>query len=401
MEGTATLESAINTARGMECSVNDRYGIIAFSHLRWRFVWQRPQQLLSRLATHHTVLFIEDPIYDLSAEEPPRLALDYPATRICVACPHFPANVEARPGDLQGLLLSALSGLDDECFANPLLWYYTPTMADWSMNLLDARGVVYDCMDELSQFRFAPEGLADRERRLIERADIVFTGGFELWQKKREHHGNVHFFGCGVEYEHFARARKAELAVPADIDGLPHPVIGWFGVIDERFDLDLLQRMAELRTNWSFVMVGPIVKIDEAILPRSGNIHWLGQRDYASLPGYCKGFDICMMWFALNEATEFINPTKALEYLATGRPVFATPVRDVVRQYSDVINISGTASQLIDGMERALLHPDDGQIERGIELAKRSRWEATVSEMERLISLALASRGKRTARAGS
>lgn len=271
-------------------------------------------------------------------------------------------------------------------FEAPLLWYYSPMEAAWSLGHFENRGIVYDCMDELSQFRGAPPELIDQEKRLLHRADIVFTGGYELWLKKSKQHPNVHFFGCGVEAEHFGKALNEDTTIPADIASLPRPIVGWFGVVDERVDYDLLREMAALRPDWSFVMVGPVVKVDPADLPQAPNLHWLGGRDYKELPGYCKGFDACMMAFALNEATEFINPTKALEYLATGKPVISTPVRDVVRQYSDLVYVESDAAGFVARIDQILANNDLNRIEKGLAKASGCSWESTVARMQALIA---------------
>ncbi len=270
-------------------------------------------------------------------------------------------------------------------FDRPLLWYYSPMEAGWSLGHFEARGVVYDCMDELSQFKGAPKELVDNEARLIEQSDIVFTGGYELWLKKSKQHHNVHFFGCGVEYDHFAKAQDEATAVPRDVADLQGPIVGWFGVVDERVDYDLLGKAAAMRPDWNFVVVGPVVKVDPNDLPKAENIHWLGGRDYQELPNYCRAYDVCMMPFALNEATEYINPTKALEYLATGKPVVSTPVRDVVRQYADTVLIAKSVEDFVACVERALNNPDEDMIRRGIARAQEAGWERTVEKMEGLI----------------
>jgi glycosyltransferase involved in cell wall biosynthesis len=266
--------------------------------------------------------------------------------------------------------------------------------ASWALGHFHGRGVVYDCMDELSQFRGAPAELVANEQRLIEAADVVFTGGYELWLKKSKQHDNCHFFGCGVEYDHFAQAQNDLTSIPDDVASLPKPVIGWFGVIDERFDYDLLRKAAALRPNWSFVLVGPVVKVDPNSLPQAKNIHWLGGRDYKVLPNYCRAFDVCMMPFALNEATEYINPTKALEYLATGKPVVSTPVRDVVRQYTDTIHIADSADFFVACVEQSLEKPDKEMIRKGIEKARQAGWERTVERMTELIQEATSEVGQ-------
>ena len=383
-----------NATRPHEIPAPDRrYGIIAFSHLRWDFVWQRPQQFLSRFAAQHPVLFVEEPEFSLEPGAHPQTQLSQAAENITVArflLPKDWTRDERFEAVAERLTEEAIESVNAEgAFDRPLLWFYNPMDTPWAVQAFNRRGVVYDCMDELSQFKFAPQNLLDNERMLLGEADVVFTGGYELWTRKSRQHENVHFFGCGVEYNHFAKAQLPETEIPADVKDIPHPILGWFGVIDERMDYPLLAHIANARPDWHLVMVGPVVKVDPASLPQAPNIHWVGQRDYSVLPSYCKAFDICMMSFAINEATEFINPTKALEYLATGRPVISTPVRDVVRQYTEFVDIAQTPEEFVSLAEKALATKDQARIERGIERAKQCSWESTVAQMQELIDKAI------------
>ncbi len=361
------------------------YGIVVFSHLRWKFVWQRPQQFMSRFARTHPVLFMELSEFDLDDDDEPMVELENVLPNVTMANVHLPrslrgsAQVDALMRHYCRIAIDAVNTTG--AFDEPLLWFYSPMDVSWALGHVPCRGVVYDCMDELSQFRGAPPELVDRERLLLSQADVVFTGGYELWLKKRQQHSNVHFFGCGVEFEHFEKAQSPG-PLPAEVEGLPKPVVGWFGVIDERFDYDLLASLSALRPTYSFVLVGPVVKVDPSILPQAPNIHWIGGREYRSLPDYCRAFDVCMMCFALNEATQFINPTKALEYMATGKPVVSTPVTDVVRQYSDTVFIAKTPEQFADTIDRALRHADPEMVQTGIERASQASWESTVERMQ-------------------
>ena len=220
---------------------------------------------------------------------------------------------------------------------DPLLWYYTPHALLFSAHL---RGTaVYDCMDELSAFAGADPALPELERRLMKRASLVFTGGQSLYEAKRDHHPSVHAFPSGVDVAHFLPAR-AGLADPVDQQAVPHPRIGFYGVLDERLDRNLLATVADLRPDTHFILVGPTAKIDLDELPRRPNLHYLGNKRYAELPAYVGNWDAAMMPFALNEATRFISPTKTPEYLAAGRPVVSTPVVDVVRQYGAVPGVT-------------------------------------------------------------
>jgi beta-glucosidase/6-phospho-beta-glucosidase/beta-galactosidase/glycosyltransferase involved in cell wall biosynthesis len=391
-------ESLVDTASGGSIEVGDRkntdqYGIVVFSHLRWGFVWQRPQQFLSRFAKKHKILFIEEPIFDRPEGTDPVLEYHGVMPNVTVACAHVPTSWSTNsqlPQMLRDFATEAIEHMNENGeFDRPLLWYYSPMDASWSLGYFENRGVVYDSMDELSQFSGAPRALVDNENRLMEYADIVFAGGYELSMKKKKRHNNVHFFGCGVEVNHFGLARDPATAVPPDIDFMSRPILGWFGVVDERVDYNMVGEMARMRPAWSFAMVGPVVKVDPNLLPHFPNLYWLGQRDYSVLPNYCKAFDICMMPFAINAATEYINPTKALEYLATGRPVISTPVKDVLRQYKDLVDIVKTAEEFVEAADRAIKNPDRARIQRGIDRASQCSWETTVSTMQDLIKEAI------------
>ncbi|HEY8669181.1 MAG TPA: family 1 glycosylhydrolase [Tepidisphaeraceae bacterium] len=377
----------------VESKLTDRYGLVVFSHLRWGFVWQRPQQFLSRFARKHQVLFVEEPFFDQAEGDEPRLAFHRVMPNVIVASPHLAPSWNRNPKlpeQLREFTRQAIAEVNDEgLFDKPLLWYYSPMDSSWSLGHFENRGIVYDSMDELSQFTGAPRSLIANEKRLMEYADIVFTGGYELWLKKKQQHDNVHFFGCGVEFSHFAKAQDPATTVPPDIDFMARPILGWFGVVDERVDYGMVGEMARQRPDWSFAMVGPVVKVDPNLLPHSPNLFWMGQRDYQVLPNYCAAFDVCMMPFAINAATQYINPTKALEYFATGRPVISTPVADVVRQYSDLVAIVKSADEFIVATEQALNHPDQDRIRRGTEKARASSWENTVATMQRLIKVAI------------
>lgn len=372
---------------------SEDFGIVAFSHLRWSFVWQRPQQFLSRFAEKHPVLFIEEPDFRLPEGQEPTLVIESVAPNITVAALNLPPSYRGTeavgPLMLHYARVAIESVNGDGKFDRPLLWYYSPMEAAWSLGEIEGCGIVYDCMDELSQFAGAPKELVDNERRLMEAADLMFTGGYELFLKKSKQHNSVHFFGCGVEYAHFSQAQNEATPVPEDLQKIGKPVIGWFGVVDERVDYDLLKKVAELRPQYNFVLVGPVVKVDPNSLPQAENLHWLGGRDYKVLPNYCRGYDVCMMPFALNEATQYINPTKALEYLATGKPVVSTPVSDVVRQYTNTVAIASTAEDFAACIDRAIENPDREMIQRGIDRAKDASWECTVEKMQALIEEAI------------
>jgi glycosyltransferase involved in cell wall biosynthesis len=258
---------------------------------------------------------------------------------------------------------------------------------------------VYDCMDELSKFRCAPPEIGLREADLLQKAEVVFTGGRKLYESKSRFNRNCHFYGCGVDGDHFGKARVADTQVPPEIASLPQPVYGYFGVVDERLDYDLIAALADANKVGSVVMIGPVLKVDPASLPQRPNLHWLGQRSYADLPNYCKGLDVCLMPFALNGSTEFINPTKALEYMATARPIVSTAVADVVSNFGSVVAVARNAQEFASLCRSAAQMPDTEAIQGGLDMARANSWEAIVQKLENHVWEALQAKHKSEVRA--
>ena len=382
----------------MEFNSHPPYDIIVHSHLRWDWVWQRPQQFLSRLATRHRVLFVEGPEVHAENVEPYFTLQQAQTPNVMVLRTHFPA---ARFGqgawvDTQRrrLIETALQGPMKGRFTLPVQWFYDPMAVEAHAGRHGEIATVYDCMDELSQFKFAPPELIARERRLLAHADVVFTGGRKMWHSKSRFNRNCHFYGCGVDTAHFGAARHDRTQLPADMATLGGPILGYFGVIDERLDYDLIAALAEANQAWHVVMVGPTCKINLEDLPRSENLHWLGPRQYAELPAYARAFNVCLMPFALNQATEFINPTKALEYLATATPVVSTAVPDVVSNFHSVVHI-GDPLQFIEHCRRQVHTPDKAAVERGLKMAAENTWDAVVAKLEKHVDQAVVRVGSR------
>jgi UDP-galactopyranose mutase len=251
-------------------------------------------------------------------------------------------------------------------------------------------------MDEVSAFRNAPRALRDREAELFKRADLVFTGGQSLYEAKRDQHQNVYAFPSSIDRAHFAQARE-RTDDPADQANIPHPRMGFFGVVDERFDIELLDKISEARPDWHFVIIGPVVKINEADLPRRSNIHYLGAKSYKELPAYLAGWDVAALLFARNESTRFISPTKTPEYLAAGKPVVSTSIRDVVRPYGklELVRIADNAADFIKaaaeiGMDEEC--DNHAWLARVDSFLSKISWDRTWSEMAELISEVAASR---------
>ncbi len=357
--------------------------LIVFSHLRWDFVYQRPQQLLSRLAAHHSVVFVEEPMGEASQ---PWLEQSSPCPGVQVLRPHVCGPARGFHSDhlevVQQLLNAHVGKLSmDRC----LVWFYTPLALPFASQL-KPDGIVYDCMDELSAFRHAPAELIQREKELFQAADLVFTGGPSLYESKRTQHGNVHCFPSSVDSAHFGQVTTC--GDHPDQAEIGRPRLGYYGVIDERLDLDLIAALADAHSDWQIVMVGPVAKIDQATLPMRPNIHWMGQRSYADLPRFLAGWDVCLMPFALNEATRFISPTKTLEYLAAGKPAVSTPIRDVAEWHADVVSIAATPADFVKSCERVLARTDSEQRAFARAAAKTiatTSWDRTVSAMAMLL----------------
>jgi len=356
---------------------------ICFSHLRWGFVHQRPQHLMTRFARDHRLFYVEEPVETDAAE--PGMAVYDAVAGIKLLVPQLPKGISGDEAEVaqRAVLERTFAELSPE---QPILWYYNP-MAPLFADQLKASVVVYDCMDELSGFRGAPPSLIARERALLDRADVVFTGGHSLYEAKRDRHRNVHSFPSSVDVAHFAAARS--LTEPADQAALPRPRLGFYGVIDERLDLDLIGAVARLRPDWQFVILGPVVKIDPATLPQAPNLHFPGMRGYAELPSCLAGWDVALMPFALNESTRFISPTKTPEYLAAGRPVVSTPITDVVRSYGDtgLVQIARTPEEFVAACERALAVDRNAPdwLDRIDRVLADMSWDSTWTRMKGLI----------------
>jgi glycosyltransferase involved in cell wall biosynthesis len=310
--------------------------LVCFAHLHWDFVWQRPQHLLSRFAQKGRVFYVEDAFFHADDLIEPHMEVKERQNGVKVLVVHLPHRLHGNEAAIDQAQFDVLSRFfADNGVTDYLFWYYTP-MALGKSRSFQPKLTVYDCMDELAQFKFAPPELRLREQELFQKADLVFTGGQRLYESKREQHNDAHAFPSSIDKEHFGQARNPELAEPADQAGIPHPRVGFFGVVDERLDIELLGQLATNHPEWQFVIIGPVVKIDPASLPHNANIHYLGGKNYQELPAYLRGWDVATLLFARNESTEFISPTKTPEYLAAGRPVVSTSIRDVVRPYGEL-----------------------------------------------------------------
>jgi UDP-galactopyranose mutase len=384
------IKESANSYHGvLETSKADLPDLVCLSHLRWDFVYQRPQHLLSRFAKERRVFFFEEPVF---VDGPMHLDVSPREGGVQVVVPHLPKMLASEEA-----LDAVLKGMIDRLFAEHkieahLLWYYTPMACSWTRHLKPL-AVVYDCMDELSAFKGASPVLKQREAELFTRADLVFTGGQSLYEAKRGQHPNVYAFPSSIDAAHFAQARSITVD-PSDQAEIPHPRLGFFGVIDERMDIELLDSVAQARPQWHQVIIGPVVKISEESLPRRANIHYLGGKSYAELPAYLAGWDVALLPFARNESTRFISPTKTPEYLAAGCPVVSTSIRDVVRPYGQngLVHIADSPVDFIAAVEAALESDQSVRMREVDAFLSQTSWDRTWKRMTELIEDVVAAR---------
>lgn len=368
------------------------FDLVVASHLRWSFVWQRPQQLLSRLAQHHRILFVEEPVFTENAETAPAPTVQRVENNVYTFIPQVPQD---RCGDVplwlwpcQEMIAEqvkdAMRALD---FKNRALWMYTPT-PEFLVDVVKPQMLVYDVMDELANFKFAPPQLREREQRLLNASAVVFTGGASLYDAKKHLNPNTHLFASGVDSAHYEKACHPATTVPEWMEAIPGPRATYIGVIDERLDYEIVAKMAEARPDIQFLMCGPIVKVDPNDLPKAPNLHYPGQQAYADLPRILKGSDITLMPFAMNEATKFISPTKTLEYMATHRPIVSTPIKDVERFYSDIVYLASTPDEFAAQIDAALNEPAEVRARKRLREEKiltEQAWDAIADNMENLM----------------
>jgi UDP-galactopyranose mutase len=363
------------------------YDLVCLSHLRWDFVFQRPQHLLSRCARERRVFFVEEPTFGAG---PARIDIsERPEHGVTVVVPRLPQGAPSEEADgLQQRLIDDL--FEARGIGEHVLWYSTPMALSFTRHLRPL-AIVYDCMDELSAFLGAPPVMREREAELLRLSSVVFTGGHSLFEAKRHTHPNIHPMPSSVDAAHFGRARRAE-GDPPEQAPIPRPRVGFFGVVDERMDIELIAGVADARPDLQLVMIGPVVKIPESALPQRSNIHWLGGKPYGELPAYIAGWDVAMLPFARNASTRFISPTKTPEYLAAGRPVVSTSIRDVVRPYGEegLVRIADTPADFVAAIDAALREDAALRIRRADAALARTSWDRTWGRMRKLIDEAAA-----------
>jgi UDP-galactopyranose mutase len=366
---------------------SEKHGIkdlICFSHLRWNFVFQRPQHLLTRWARECRVFYFEEPIRGNFDTDYLKTVYSNSGLNLTIITPFINESRDAREVN-RFLTQSVKEIIKWYQVEDYLLWYLTPMAVEFAADL-DPEIIVYDSMDELSCFKGAHPNMIPNENMLLELADVVFTGGFNLYEYKKNRHNNIHPFPSSIDQKHFESGIGNP--DPADQSHIPHPRVGFFGVIDERLDIDLLSELALRMPDVQFVMIGPVVKIDPEILPKHKNIHYLGQKSYGELPNYLANWDVAILPFAKNDSTRFISPTKTPEYLSAGRPVVSTSIRDVVVPYGEMglVEIADNAADFAEAIQRLLNMKDKaGWSAKVKEHLKGNSWDLTWARMREVI----------------
>ncbi len=352
--------------------------LVVLSHLRWTWVWQRPQHLVSRLARSRRTWFVEEP-WPVEGLGEPRLNVEQhgDVTRVTLEVPGSDTHCcfsDPRAAGYEAML-EDLIGADSDRVA----WLYTPMALPLAQGL-GPDLLVFDVMDDLAAFKDASPELVLRQRQALKRADVVFTGGRSLHRSVRARRpDDTHCFPSGVDPEHYAPAVAMR-------DPAPRRVAGYVGVIDERLDLDLITTLAESLPDWEVRMVGPVTKIDAADLPKAPNITYRGSVRYADLPEVMAGFDVALMPFALNEATRSISPTKTLEYLAAGLPVVSTRVPDVVSDFGELVDLQEDGDGFAAACRRVEQHCALSRAAKAEPLLDWHHWDTIAARMEDLMA---------------
>ncbi|MES2268775.1 MAG: glycosyltransferase [Bacteroidota bacterium] len=363
--------------------------IICFSHLRWDFVFQRPQHIMTRLSKQFNVFYVEEPVLDSAGDA---YYSFHERGGVNIVVPHLPNDIHATQVNAE--LKALLNGLFTErSLTDYSFWYYTPMALEFSRNH-QPELIVYDCMDELSAFKFAPQSLKELEKELLKKADIVFTGGQSLYEAKKDQHSNIHPFPSSIDKKHFQSARGIRSNSTAPVTS-KEVTLGFYGVIDERFHIELIREIANARPNWQITLIGPIVKIDPSLLPTNNNLHYTGPKTYEELPAYLAQWDIALIPFLLNESTRFISPTKTPEYLAAGVPVVSTAIRDVINPYgkNKLVSIADNAKEFIVAIEEQLASSEKENWLANVDsFLSENSWDNTCSRMLNLITNTVLSR---------
>lgn len=350
--------------------------LLVFAHTRWDFVFQRPQHLMSRFAKYRRVYYFEEPIFGMTDQ--PRLHMRETSEGVHVYVPYLPKITKSE--DIEAALRDLVNELIfEEAISEYSCWFYSP-MA-WSFtNHLKPAAVIFDWMEELLP-------MTEFEAQLAEKADLVFTDGQSLFEEKRKFFSNLHFFPSSIDYAHFAQGRM-QLVEPDDQINIPHPRLGFCGVLDGNLDAELIGYIADQYPDWQLVVIGPLVKVEAETLFKRTNIHYLGRKDFHALPLYFAGWDCAILPFKQHSHVNAINPSKIPEYLAAGKPVVSTALPDIVSSFGDagLVYVADSAQNFVTLVEKAMLNKqrDLEWLERVDSYLAQTSWDMTFKKMAAL-----------------
>lgn len=373
--------------------------IICISSVDWDPIWTRKQQVMSRLPGSNTVLYVEPPISLLSPFKDPACWRKWTTWRQGVRPWRDNIYLWSPPVTLPfgniypwvnrinqwwiGLFLQQV--VRRLGFSRPILWTYLPNTVDL-VGKLGEKLLVYDCVDEHSAYTgFNKEAVQSMERKLLQKCGVVFTTARGLFEDKRQYNANTHLLPNAANVELFGKAQSPETPIPDDIAAIPHPIIGFVGVIQDWVDLSLIESTAKAHPDWSVVLVGPVGPgVELQSLKDCANVHFLGRRDQAELPKYLKVFDVCLNPFRLNELTRTVSPLKFYEYLASGKPIVTVPMPEI-ESYGDVVEIA-PPDRFVQAVARALAEETEAKKEARLRRAAENSWESRVAFlMEKII----------------
>ncbi len=271
-----------------------------------------------------------------------------------------------------------------EGIRKPISWFMIPHVS-LAAGRLGERLSVYYCIDDYAASPDVDaEAVRNMDEELTRNADLVFVAAKTLLEPKRKLNDNTFVSPHGVDVEHFGRAQVPSLPIPSDVRDLPHPVVGFFGLIESRMDLELLGFLARSRPNWTFLMIGRVA-VAERELPSLPNLHFIGKRPYESLPAYGKHFDAAIIPYRQTQFNYHANPLKLREYLAMGKPVVAVSTPEIDR-YSDVVDVVNSHEEFLSRLDAVFSGTDEpSDVARRMNRVAGESWDSRLNEVFEIV----------------
>jgi glycosyltransferase involved in cell wall biosynthesis len=383
----------------------------------WNGMWRERQQIMSRLARDNRVLFIEPErdVYKSYADSLwcnlrrlPCLKTNPISTNLTVYSgpPSLPYAATMLPSNLlqitspivaaincQSMYLHALRILAKEGVTAPILWLFEPRYVGL-VGKLGERIVCYYVYDEIAEFHRNARHKAFIERcdqAMTKKADIVFTSSRSQYERRRYLNPNTHFTPHGVDFDHYSKALDPKMPVPEDVTGIKKPIVGYIGLLSRNLDAELLLQVAEMMPDWSLVLAGPDDFPSQGAylgLRAQANVHFLGRKDIGIIPNYLKAFDVAILPYRTTEHTKYAYPCKLHEYLASGKPVVAAPLPELV-PFKDIIEFAQSPGEFVQRIRQALTNDSPDRIEKRLAKARQNTWDQRVAIMKVIIDLRL------------